>query len=62
MMASCRQTRNQNRQLQKVADCKFLKEEEDERLGRFNRSLVPPARSAPLKAARKVAPKAQPSK
>ena len=44
-----------------VADCKFLKEE-DERLGCFNRFLVQPARSAPPKAARKVAPKAQPSK
>jgi hypothetical protein len=41
-----------------VADCKFLKEE-DERLGCFNRFLVQPA---PPKAARKVAPKAQPSK
>src|SRR6202023_2837235 len=44
-----------------VADCKFLKEE-DERLGCFNRFLVQPARSAPPKAARRVAPKAQPSK
>jgi hypothetical protein len=44
-----------------VVDCKFLKEE-DERLGCFNRFLVQPARSAPPKAARKVAPKAQPSK
>ena len=43
-----------------VADCKFLKEE-DERLGCFNRFLVQPARPAP-KAARKVAPKAQPPK
>src|ERR1700693_2969386 len=44
-----------------VADCKFLKEE-DERLGCFNRFLVPPARPAAPKAARKAAPKAQPSK
>ena len=43
-----------------VADCKFLKEE-DERLGCFNRFLVQPARSAP-KAARKATPKAEPSK
>ena len=42
-----------------VADCKFLKEE-DERLSCFNRFLVQPA-TAP-KAARKVAPKAQPPK
>src|ERR1700757_1070842 len=42
-----------------VADCKFLKEE-DERLGCFNRFLVQPA--ATPKAARKVAPKAQPQK
>jgi len=42
-----------------VADCKFLKEE-DERLGCFNRFLVKPA-AAP-KAARKVAPKAEPPK
>ena len=42
-----------------VADCKFLKEE-DERLGCFNRFVVQPA-TAP-KAARKVAPKPQPSK
>ena len=42
-----------------VADCKFLKEE-DERLGCFNRFLVQPA--ATPKAARKVAPKAQPAK
>jgi len=41
-----------------VADCKFLKEE-DERLGCFNRFLVKPA--ATPKAARKVAPKAQPA-
>jgi hypothetical protein len=41
-----------------VADCKFLKEE-DERLGCFNRFLAQPA---PPKAARKAAPKAQPSK
>ena len=41
-----------------VADCKFLKEE-DERLVCFNRFLVQPA---PPKAARKAAPKAQPSK
>jgi hypothetical protein len=41
-----------------VADCKFLKEE-DERLGCFNRFFVQPA---PPKAARKAAPKAQPSK
>jgi hypothetical protein len=40
----------------RVADCKFLKEE-DERLGCFNR-LVQPA--ATPKATRKVAPKAQP--
>jgi hypothetical protein len=43
-----------------VADCKFLKEE-DERLGCFNRFLVQPARPAP-KAARKATPKAEPSK
>jgi hypothetical protein len=42
----------------RVADCKFLKEE-DERLGCFNR-LVPPA--ATPKAARKVAPNVQPPK
>jgi hypothetical protein len=42
-----------------IADCKFLKEE-DERLGCFNRFLVKPA--ATPKAARKVAPKAQPPK
>jgi hypothetical protein len=42
-----------------VADCKFLKEE-DERLGCFNRFLVQPA--ATPKAARKAAPKAQPPK
>ena len=42
----------------RVADCKFLKEE-DERLGCFNR-LVQPA--ATPKAARKVAPKVQPPK
>ena len=42
-----------------VADSKFLKEE-DERLGCFNRFLVKPA-AAP-KAARKVAPKAEPPK
>ena len=42
-----------------VADCKFLKEE-DERLGCFNRFLVRPA--ATPKAARNVAPKAQPPK
>jgi hypothetical protein len=41
-----------------VADCKFLKEE-DERLGCFNRFLAQPALP---KAARKTAPKAQPSK
>jgi hypothetical protein len=41
-----------------VADCKFLKEE-DERLGCFNRFLVQPAHP---KASRKAAPKAQPSK
>ena len=41
-----------------VADCKFLKEE-DERLGCFNRFLVQPA---PPKAARKAAPKTQPAK
>jgi hypothetical protein len=41
-----------------VADCKFLKEE-DERLGCFNRFLVKPARPA---AARKSAPKVQSSK
>ena len=39
-----------------VADCKFLKEE-DERLGCFNRFVVQPA--ANPKAARKAAPKAQ---
>lgn len=44
-----------------VADCKFLKEE-DERLGCFNRFLVQPARPATPKAARKSTPKAQPSK
>ena len=44
-----------------VAGCKFLKEE-DERLGCFNRFLVQPAPSTAPKAARKVAPKAQPSK
>jgi len=44
-----------------VADCKFLKEE-DERLGCFNRFLVQPARPAAPKAARKAAPKAPPSK
>jgi len=43
-----------------VADCKFLKEE-DERLGCFNRFLVQPARPAP-KAARKATPKTEPSK
>lgn len=43
----------------RVADCKFLKEE-DERLGCFNRFVVQPA--ATPKAARKVAPKAQPPK
>ena len=42
-----------------VADCKFLKEE-DERLGCFNRFVVQPA--ATPKAPRKVAPKAQPPK
>src|ERR1700740_2008675 len=42
-----------------VADCKFLKEE-DERLGCFNRFVAKPA--ATPKSARKVAPKAQPSK
>ena len=41
-----------------VAECKFLKEE-DERLGCFNRFLAQPV--AP-KAARKAAPKAPPSK
>jgi hypothetical protein len=41
-----------------VADCKFLKEE-DERLGCFNRFLVTPARPV---AAKKSAPKVQPSK
>jgi hypothetical protein len=41
-----------------VADCKFLKEE-DERLGCFNRFLVKPARPA---AVRKGAPKVEPSK
>ena len=41
-----------------VAECKFLKEE-DERLGCSNRFLAQPA---PPKAARKAAPKAQPSK
>src|SRR5271157_1800104 len=41
-----------------VADCKFLKEE-DERLVCFHRFLVQPA---PPKAARKDAPNAQPSK
>ena len=44
-----------------VADCKFLKEE-DERLGCFNRFLVQPAQPAAPKAARKAAPKAPPSK
>jgi hypothetical protein len=44
-----------------VADCKFLKEE-DERLGCYNRFLVEPVRQAQPKAARKAAPKAQPSK
>jgi hypothetical protein len=44
-----------------VADCKFLKEE-DERLGCFNRFLVQPARPAAPKADRKAAPKAPPSK
>jgi hypothetical protein len=39
-----------------VADCKFLKEE-DERLGCFNRFLVQPTRPAP-----KATPKGQPSK
>jgi len=39
-----------------VADCKFLKEE-DERLGCFNRFVVQPA--ATPKAARKAAPKVQ---
>jgi hypothetical protein len=43
-----------------VADCKFLKEE-DERLGCFNRFVVQPARPAP-KASRKAPPKAEPSK
>jgi hypothetical protein len=43
----------------KVADCKFLKEE-DERLGCFDRFVAQPAASP--KAARKAAPKAQPSK
>lgn len=43
----------------RVADCKFLKEE-DERLGCFNRFVVQPA--ATPKAGRKVAPKAQPPK
>jgi hypothetical protein len=42
-----------------VADCKFLKEE-DERLGCFNRFVAKPA--ATPKSARKGAPKAQPSK
>jgi hypothetical protein len=42
-----------------IADCKFLKEE-DERLGCFNRFVAKPA--ATPKSARKVAPKAQPSK
>jgi hypothetical protein len=42
----------------RVADCKFLKEE-DERLGCFNRFLVKPARPVPAK---KGAPKVQPSK
>jgi hypothetical protein len=41
-----------------VADCKFLKEE-DERLGCFNRFLVKPARPV---AAKIGAPKVQPSK
>ena len=41
-----------------VADCKFLKEE-DERLGCFNRFLVKPARPAGVP---KGAPKVQPSK
>jgi hypothetical protein len=41
-----------------VADCKFLKEE-DERLGCFNRFVQP---AATPKAARKAAPKAQPPK
>ena len=41
-----------------VADCKFLKEE-DERLGCFNRFLVTPARPV---ATKKGAPKVQPSK
>ena len=41
-----------------VADCKFLKEE-DERLGCFNRFLVKPARPT---AVPKGAPKVQPSK
>ena len=43
-----------------VADCKFLKEE-DQRLGCFNRFLEHPARPAP-KAAQKATPKADPSK
>ena len=41
-----------------VADCKFLKEE-DERLGCFNRFLVKPARPAGVP---KGAPKVQPTK
>jgi hypothetical protein len=41
-----------------VADCKFLREE-DERLGCFNRFLVKPARPAVV---RKGAPKVEPSK
>jgi hypothetical protein len=41
-----------------VAECKYLKEE-DERLGCFNRFLVTPARPV---AAKKGAPKVQPSK
>jgi hypothetical protein len=40
---------------ERVADCKFLKEE-DERLGCFNRFVQP---AATPKAARKVAPKVQ---
>jgi hypothetical protein len=42
-----------------VVDCKFRKEE-DERLGCFNRFVVPPA--ATPKAVREAAPKAQPPK
>jgi hypothetical protein len=60
LLRRCRAARSETKPptAKVVADCKFLKEE-DERLGCFNRFLVKPARPT---AVPKGAPKVQPSK